>query len=578
MFTTRPELTGTFGMVSSTHWLASQAGMATLERGGNAFDAAVAAGFVLQVVEPHLNGLGGEVPIVGWVAVEDRPVVVCGQGVAPAAARPKVFADLGLSMVPETGLLPACVPGAFGAWMLLLKRYGTMPLAEVLGYAIDYAGDGFPVVPKLRTAIDAVADVFRSHWPTSAATWLVRGEAPPAGSRLRNPVLAATYQRLATAGDPVDAYYRGFVAAAIHDFCASSDVQDAAGRPDRGLLVADDLARWQATEEEPVHHDYQQYRILKPGPWSQGPVFGQQLAILDGMVDGLDTGSPGFIHTVVEAAKLSFADREAYYGDPDFAEVPLDVLLSRAYNDERRTLITDRADVGELRPGRPSGRTPRLAVVTLPAAPTGHAVGEPTAGPRGQHRGETCHVDVADRWGNLVSATPSGGWLQGSPTIPGLGFCLGTRAQTFWLQPGLPNSLEPCKRPRTTLSPTLALRDGRPYLAFGTPGGDQQDQWSLAFFLRHVRDMNLQEAIDAPAWHTTHFPSSFYPRGSNPGLLHVESRLGDDTIRALRARGHQVVVEEPWSLGSLSAVARDHDGLLRAAANPRGMQGYAVGR
>jgi gamma-glutamyltranspeptidase/glutathione hydrolase len=238
----------------------------------------------------------------------------------------------------------------------------------------------------------------------------------------------------------------------------------------------------------------------------------------------------------------------------------------------------------DLRPGSPAGRPPRLprflldgAPRTTPAAP---GTGEPTVSRTGTTRGDTCHIDVVDRWGNLVAATPSGGWLQSSPVVPDLGFPLGTRAQMFWLEPDLPNSLAPGKRPRTTLTPSLALRAGVPTVAFGTPGGDQQEQWQLCFWLAHAdAGLNLQEAIDAPAWHTTSFPSSFHPRESYPGQIVVESRLGEATIAELRRRGHDVVVSDAWSLGRLSAVSRDPDtGVLRAAANPRGMQGYAVGR
>ena len=343
-------------------------------------------------------------------------------------------------------------------------------------------------------------------------------------------------------------------------------------------LTYDDLATWRAGIEEPATYDYHDYTVCKAGPWSQGPVFLQQLALLEGFdLDTMDPGGAEFCHTVVECAKLAFADREAYYGDPAFTGVPLQALLDHAYSRQRRALVGEAADTGGLRPGTPGGRVPVLPA--LPGSPAPHfpgTVGEPTVG---GHAGDTCHLDVVDRYGNMVSATPSGGWLQSSPTVPGLGFGLGTRGQMFWLEEGVPNALAPGKRPRTTLTPSLALRGGEPYLAFGTPGGDNQDQWSLLAFLRHVHHgMNLQESIDAPAWNTSHFPSSFYPRQASPGRLHVEARLGGGTVAELRERGHEVVVEDEWSLGRLSAVSRDRDGMLRAGANPRGMQGYAVGR
>jgi gamma-glutamyltranspeptidase/glutathione hydrolase len=322
--------------------------------------------------------------------------------------------------------------------------------------------------------------------------------------------------------------------------------------------------------------------VLKTGPWGQGPVFLAQLALLAGLdLRALGLGSAAYVHTVIECAKLAFADREAWYGDPAFVDVPVPALLSREYNDGRRALVSDLASA-ELVPGSPDGRLPVLAAALSAAGATG--TGEPTMSPGpvsalGLGPGDTCHVDVADRFGNLVSATPSGGWLQSSPVIPSLGFCLGTRAQMFTLSPGLANSLAPRKRPRTTLSPSLALREGEPYLAFGTPGGDQQDQWTVAFLLaHHLFGLDLQAAIDAPAFHTEHFPSSFYPHESRPRSLELESRLGDDVIAALRARGHLVSVCEPWSLGRVSAVGREPDGMLKAGVNARGMQGYAVGR
>ena len=588
-FSTRPELAGTFGMVASTHWLASQAGMAVLEHGGNAFDAAVAAGLVLQVVEPEMNGPGGEVPILGWDARAERPFVLCGQGTAPRAATIGAFADLGIDLVPGTGLLPACVPGAFGGWMMLLQRYGTMRLRDVLRYAIDYAGGGFPLGESAAAIIAGSASWFRQHWPTSARLWLRSGAAPAAGSRFVNADLAATLQRILTEAEAASAdrdeqierarqvFYEGFVAEAIATF-VTAECMDESQRPHRGFLTYEDMASWRATIEAPVTYDYRGYTVCKAGPWSQGPVFLQQLALLDGFdLDAMGPASADFVHTVVECAKLAFADREAFYGDPDFVTVPLGELLSPQYAAQRRGLVAAAADAGPLRPGRPGGQDPRLPRFT-PAAPRPRSsgVGEPTLATKA---GDTCHLDVVDRHGNMVSATPSGGWLQSSPTVAGLGFCLGTRGQMFWLEEGVPNALAPGKRPRTTLTPTLAVRDGGPWLAFGTPGGDQQDQWSLLLFLRHVHHgMNLQEAIDAPAWHTAHFTSSFYPRVAEPGSLYIERRIGEQVLRDLADRGHQVRAEGDWSLGRLSAVRRDSSGMVRSAANPRGMQGYAVGR
>jgi gamma-glutamyltranspeptidase/glutathione hydrolase len=589
-FTTRPELSGTFGMVASTHWLASAAGMATLEQGGNAFDAAVAAGLTLQVVEPHMNGPGGDAPIILHSAERGEPLVVCGQGPAPAAATIPRLRALGLDLVPGTGLLAACVPGAFDAWMLVLRDFGTLPPSEVMRFAIHYAERGFPLLPDIARTIADVEDLLRDEWPSSAALWLERGRAPRPGTLWHNPALAATYRRLlaeaAAAGSGReaqieavrDAFLRGFVAAAIAGFVERSEVMDSSGRRHRGLLSGDDLAGFAATVEAPVALEHRGLTVCKAGPWSQGPVMLQALGLLEGFdLEAMGHLGGEYVHTLVECSKLAFADREAWYGDPRFSDVPLDALLSGGYADERRRLVGDGASL-ELRPGSPDGRAARLPPLPLAAGSSpGLGLGEPTA-PRGA-AGDTCHVDVADRHGNLVSATPSGGWLQSSPAIPGLGFCLGTRAQMFWLTEGLPNSLEPGKRPRTTLTPSLGLREGAPALAWGTPGGDAQDQWSLQFLVSHLRfGLDLQQAIDAPAFTSLHFPSSFYPRISQPGRLEIEARAGRACIDELRARGHEVDVAEPWSLGRLSAVGRSSDGVLRAAANPRGMQGYAIGR
>jgi gamma-glutamyltranspeptidase / glutathione hydrolase len=592
-FTTRPELSGSFGMVASTHWLASAAGMAALEQGGNAFDAAVAAGLTLQVVEPHLNGPGGDAPILLWSAERGEPIVVCGQGPAPAAATIERYRSLGLELVPGTGLLSACVPGAFDAWLLVLRDFGTLPLADVMRFPIHYAERGFPMLPRIAETIAQVEDLFRDEWATSAEIWLDAGRAPRPGSMWRNPALAATYRRIvaeaeAGGGDREavvqagrDAFLRGFVAEAIAAFCASTEVMDSSGRRHSGLLAGDDMAAFSATYEAPVSVEHRGLTVCKAGPWSQGPVQLQALQLLDDFdLEAMGYLSGEYVHTVVECLKLCFADREAWYGDPEFFDVPLATLLSAEYADERRALVRLEASFA-LRPGSPDGRSPVLPEIpVVEEVAAGFGVGEPTV-PREDRPavGDTCHVDVGDRFGNLVSATPSGGWLHSSPAIPGLGLCLGTRAQMFWLREGLPNSLAPGKRPRTTLTPSLGLRDGEGVLAWGTPGGDGQDQWSLEFLLSHLRfGLNLQEAIDAPAFTSTHFPSSFYPRMAEPGHLLIEERAGPEAISDLRARGHDVEVGEPWSIGRLSAVSRASDGVLRAAANPRGMQGYAVGR
>jgi gamma-glutamyltranspeptidase/glutathione hydrolase len=594
-FTTRPEIVGTFGVCASTHWIASATGFGILERGGNAFDAAVAMGFVLQVVEPHLNGPGGDMPVVFHSARTGRSEVLCAQGIAPAGATIAAYRDLGLDMVPGSGLLASVVPGAFDGWMQLLRDHGTMPLRDALEPAIFYAEHGHPILPRVAATIDGLAGFFRDEWPTSAAVWMPGGRAPAPGSLFRNPELAATWRRVLSEAEAAGgrdagieaarrAYYQGFIAEAIDAYFRTAEVMDASGRRNGGVMSGDDLAGWQAHYESPASIDYGDWTVMKTGPWGQGPVLLQSLRILEGFdIADMDPNGADFVHTVIEAMKLAFADREAYYGDPDFADVPLETLLSPAYAATRRALICACAS-REQRPGAIPGYTAQAEAAIRRAAQAaggagGAGIGEPTMAHLSERRGDTVHIDVIDRHGNMVSTTPSGGWLQSSPCVPGLGFPMNSRAQMFWLDEGLPSSLAPGRRPRTTLSPSLAWHEGRPTMAFGTPGGDQQDQWQLVFFLRHVHHgQNLQEAIDAPLFHSSHFQNSFYPREVHPGRMMAEPALGAETIAELRRRGHEVEVAEPWSVGRLSAARRDPDGLMRAAATPRLMQAYAVGR
>ena len=594
MFTTRPELRGSFGMVSSTHWLASSAGMAMLEKGGNAFDASVAAGLVLQVAEPHLNGPAGDLPIILNCAGSEKMKVICGQGTAPAGATLEHYLDLGLDLIPGTGLLATVIPGAFDAWMLLLRDHGTLTLKEVFEPALHYSQHGIPVLSRIRDTITSVSELFKSEWPTSAQVYLPGGRIPHVDKLLCNPKLSTTWKRIIKEAESVSgsrekridkargAFYRGFVAEEIDRYCREEKVLDSSGRKHGGVLSADDLANWKASYEDPTVLNYAGLEIGKCGPWSQGPVQLQTLALLESMeVEQWEPFGTEFVHGVTEALKLSFADREAYYGDPDYVQVPIEYLLSKGYNEQRRNLISNDASL-EFRPGKipgfkvcmpefdSSGRTDD-GITNL-------GIGEPTVSKKGETSGDTCHVDVVDRWGNMVAATPSGGWLASSPIIPELGFCLNSRAQMFWLQEGLPSTLEPGKRPRTTLSPSMALREGKGFIAYGTPGGDQQDQWQTIFLLRYLHgELNLQASIDAPSFHTEHFPESFYPRKADPGKLVLENRFDKSVILNLEKKGHRINVGPDWSEGRMCAVLQG-EGLLKAAANPRGMQGYAVGR
>jgi gamma-glutamyltranspeptidase/glutathione hydrolase len=366
-FTTRPEIEGTFGVVTTTHWIATAVGMGILEKGGNAFDAAVATAFTLQVVEPHLNGPGGDVPVILYDVRRGKTEVICGQGVAPAAATIAYYRARGLDLVPGTGLLAAVVPGTFETWMMLLRDYGTMPLVEVLAPAIGYAQNGYPLLERASATIGTVAALFREHWPTSAAVYLPNNKVPATGTLFANTALAATYSRIvkeaeSAGGDRVaqierarKSWSRGFVAEAIDRFCRTQEIMDTSGERHRGVLTADDMARWTPHSEAPLTYDYGRYTVCKTGPWGQGPVTLQQLALLKGFdLDGLDPTGADFIHLAVECSKLAYADREAFYGDPDFVEVPMATLLSDAYNSARRNLVTEQASL-ELRPGSIAG-------------------------------------------------------------------------------------------------------------------------------------------------------------------------------------------------------------------------------
>ena len=519
---------------------------------------------------------------------------MCGQGVVAAGGHAGRFRDLDLDLIPATGLLPAVVPGAFDAWCLLLRDWGTWELPDILAFAIGYARNGVHIVPRISATIEGVRPLFEQAWRSSAAVFLPGGNVPRPGSLFARPALADTYERVCreavggTREARIDAarraWYQGFVAEAVDRFCRDTDVLDVTGRHHRGLLRGDDFARWSATVEAPLTYDYRGHTVLKCGPWSQGPAFLQQLALLRGLRSSLRWTRTG---------PISFTPWWNAPSSPSPTARPTTAiltscasrwksLLSDAYNSQRRGLVAPDASL-ELRPGSIPGYA---AMVDHQAAARADMLsgatagtGEPTVARLGVIGADTCHLDVIDRHGNMVSATPSGGWLQSSPVVPGLGFCLGTRGQMFWLRPDLPNSLAPGKRPRTTLSPSFALRDGKPWMAFGTPGGEQQDQWSLIFLLRMVHyNMGIQEAIDAPSFHTEHWPSSFWPRVARPGKVVIEGRYPDAVLTSLRARGHKAEKGEDWSEGRLSAARREPDGQMFAGANPRGMQGYAVGR
>jgi gamma-glutamyltranspeptidase/glutathione hydrolase len=422
-FTTRPEIRGTFGVATSTHWIASAVGMSILERGGNAFDAAVATAITLQVVEPHLNGPAGDMPAIFQKAGEDVQVV-CAQAPAPAGATLEHYRAQNLTLIPGSGLLATVIPGAFDGWMLMLRDHGTMSLRDVLTPAIDYARDGHPILPRVANTIAGLADYFAEHWPTSAAVWTPNGKAPAANALFKNPDLADTYDRLVTEGEAAGddriaqigaarrAWSEGFVADAIDAYVQTANVMDVSNEKHMGVLTKADMAGWSATYEPSLSYDYHGWTVHKTGPWSQGPVLLQALAILKHFdLAAMDPMGAEFTHTVIEAMKLAYADREAYYGDPLHSEIPMEYLLSDAYNAERAKMISAQAST-EQRPGRVPGFEHQADAYIARAA---HDFGaadaapqEPTMAHLTEKRGDTVHLDIIDRWGNMVAATPSG--------------------------------------------------------------------------------------------------------------------------------------------------------------------------
>jgi gamma-glutamyltranspeptidase/glutathione hydrolase len=568
-FLTRPVFLGTHGVVASGHYLGARAGQRMFDKGGNAIDACVASGFALNLLEPQSAGVGGEVPILIHSAKDGKVFSISGQGWAPKAATPDWFRKEGIDIIPGDGFLPATVPATFGSWAFALMRFGTLTLKDVLEPVIGYAESGFPVYNGLSGALTRLARRFKEQWPSSAEAYLPDGKPPAVGQVLKNSDWAATLKKAVDVETrnrnlgredaiqaAIDYWYKGEVAEKMVSFLEKTAILDASGKKHRGLLTKEDCAAWKPTLEEPASIDYHGLTVYKCGPWTQGPVFLQQLRLLEGYdLPKLGHNTASYVHTVIEASKLAFADRERFYGDPKFVDVPLPMLLSRDYAAERRKLIDPKKASLEMRPGHGPKSVP-----------------EDVKGRPETYRGDTTHTCAADAKGNLMAATPSGGWLPSSPVVPGLGFPMGTRGQLFYLDSHHANVIAPHKRPRTTLTPSLVLKDGKPFMVFGTPGGDQQDQWTLQFFLNYVDfGMNLQEAIDAPSAHSAHFPSSFYPHDAHAGAISVEGRIPEATRKELEARGHKVRTSGDWTHGKVMAVQFDaKSGVLSGAVSPRG--------
>jgi gamma-glutamyltranspeptidase/glutathione hydrolase len=585
---------GTNGMVAATHYLASQAGFHCLKQGGNAVDAGATMWFCLTILEPHLVGVAGESPILLYSADEEKVIAVNGQGPSPKLATIEWFQNQSYDMIPPDGFLPAVVPAAFDAWIRTLDNYGTMTLENVMNPAIDLAAKGFPMYPEMRRSLTepnqqvgvaagdskaklrqrSVAERFLEEWPSSAEIFLADGKVPEIGSLTRNVDLAKTFQKIAKTERSArkggrkagleaarNCFYTGWIAEQIVKFMQTFKCRDVYEKDNNGLMTLEDFECYQGRFEDSVSVNYRGYDVHKCGVWTQGPVFLQQLNLLEGFdLQKMGHNTVEYLHTLIECAKLAFADREQYYADPDFVEVPLQKLLSKEYAERRRSLVDPEHASLASRPGQ------------LDAAGASTDM-------EGMFQGDTVHLEAADKFGNMVCATPSGAWISTSPIIPGLGFCMNTRGQMFHLNSKHVERLEPGKRPSTTLSPSLVLKDQKALLTFGTPGADQQDQWTLQFFLNSVDfGMDLQLSLDRPTVHSTHFAGSFWPHASHPGVMHVEADLSKDVVQGLKDKGHIMVLDEPWSHGRCLAISRNADtGVMCGAASPRGMKAYAIG-
>jgi len=552
--TFHPRLMGTRGAVASNSNLSADAGVDVLKAGGNAIDAAVAACFVEGLVNPQMHAIGGECPLLVRLAGEARVIAVNGNMAAPARATPEAFRARGLSDIPDSGILAAGVPAAFGALVTALQCWGTMPLREVIAPAIRLAKDGFPVSEGLRNqhkyGIAPMRERFLAEWPGSAKLYLPGGRAPDVGDLFRNPALARTFEFLAAAKDPLEAFYKGDVAAEIARYSQAHD----------GLLAREDLAAFETKIEAPVSLRLGDTELFKTGFWSQGPAELQALALMwQTDLKSIGFGTPDYCHLLIEAMKLAYADREQYYGDPAHTLVPGEILLSDAYTKRRAALIDMRHANRELRPG-----DARRNAALLPE--------DEKLTPKDWGPG-TVHVDAVDAKGNMASFTPSGAWISSAEVIEPLGFPLSVRMMTFYLGPAHhPNVVAPGKRPRTTLTPSMAFRNGKPWMAFGTMGGDNQGQWLLQFYLcRAVFGMSIPEAIEAPRLSSEHTPGFFAPHASEPNRVRIEPRFGAKVLDELRRRGHDLDVAPDWTEGFVSCAAFDQDtGLIEAGCDPRG--------
>lgn len=572
--TFRPVVRGKRGAVAAGHPLSAEAGLRLLQQGGNATDAGCAAILAASVIEFSHFSFGGEVPII--IKLSGGAVtVINGQGTAPQLATRKFFLDQakkgepqkGPPYIPSSGILPATVPAVLDAVVTALDRFGTKSLAQVMQPAIELA-DGVPIDELRASYIERTRKIYEP-WASSARVFLPGGQVPKPGEMFAQPDLARTLRGIVRAERTAasrgrhaaliaarDYFYKGVIAKRISDFCAANG----------GLLRAGDLAAFHAKVEEPAHSSYRGYEVYKTGFFAQGPVMLEALNVLEGYdLRAMKHNSSDYIHTLTEAMKLGFADRDRYYGDPDFVRVPASELLSKDYAAVRRGLIDQKRASLEQRPGDPVNRKPLINAVPNPALTGQSAV------PEAERANDTTCVNVIDKDGNLFSATPSGAWLP-AVVAGDTGVLLGQRMQSFLLEEGHPNVLQPGKRPRITLTPTLVLKDGKPLMVLSTPGGDNQDQSLIQVLLNIVEfGMNVQEAVEAPRFQTLHLVSSFDDHRFNPGVLNLEDRITKEVRDDLASRGHKVEVQAAFGNPSAPTVIRFYSdtGVIEAGADPR---------
>ncbi|MDR1201691.1 MAG: gamma-glutamyltransferase family protein [Tannerellaceae bacterium] len=570
-FHTRPTVSSRKAVVASGHYAATAAGIRILAKGGNAVDAGIAAGFALAVLKPHKDGIGGEAPTLIYTPKERKTYAISGVGFSPRALTVEWLKKQNIKSIPGFGYLGAIVPAQIGAYCTALSRFGTLPLDVVLEPAIELCYDGYPVYEALRQFLSTTEEsLFTKTLPENGNIFLKNGKAPSIGELIKQPDLGATYEKLAEAyrigssredgiQRAIDRFYKGDIAKAVIDYVRSFPVEDGTGN-NASLLTMEDFANYETYVEEALGMDYHNYRVYKCNAWTQGPVMLQTLKVLEGYdLRKMGHNSAQYIHTLIEVMKHTYNDRNRYYGDPRFCKVPFDRLLSEEYAAGLRSKITpyyaNNTKLWEDDLFNSGGKL------------------------HNDEAGDTTHLDCVDAEGFIMSSSPSGGWIRSNPRVPGVGLQLSTRGQMFYMKAGHPNSLEPGKRPRSTLTPSLVFKDGKPWMAFGTPGGDNQDQWGIQTFLNIAEfDMSIHDALDATSVYSTHFRNSFQPHGADKGYLFHEP-LPAPVVNELIDRGHVMIPLEPYYNGECCAVRLNHEtGMIEGGASAKEeRQSYAMG-